>query len=123
MKKRKTVAAQTFYVIDDEPAIREILQEQLESWFDCSVLAFGSVSDALDALKQSPILPNVILSDVRMPGESGFSLKSALTAKGIDVPVILITGLDGEEILEDDTIVMSKPINMKHLKGHLDKFV
>ena len=75
-------------VVDDEKAIRELIQEGVErSGYECSV-----ASEALEGLK---ILEekriDVVITDIMMPGMDGIELAKRVK-KGYDADVIVITG-------------------------------
>jgi CheY-like chemotaxis protein len=57
-----------------------------------------SVIEALGLVEREP--PDVVISDVGLPGEDGFSLVSRLRARpstGKDLPVIALTGYDAPQ--------------------------
>ncbi len=56
------------------------------------------------------------MSNVQIPGMSVFSLRSAIDEMGLDIPLILITGLAEDEVDDSQAIVMSKPYNIRKLK-------
>ncbi|HEV2854668.1 MAG TPA: ATP-binding protein [Thermoanaerobaculia bacterium] len=58
-------------VVDDDPDARETLQQILEHC-DAEVLTVGSAAEALAAVQSWG--PHVLLSDIGMPGEDGYSL-------------------------------------------------
>jgi CheY-like chemotaxis protein len=58
-------------VVDDEPDARETLQQILEHC-DAEVLTAGSAREAMAAVESWK--PHVLLSDIGMPGEDGYSL-------------------------------------------------
>ncbi|WNN89059.1 response regulator [Gloeocapsopsis dulcis] len=58
-------------VVDDEADIREFITVVLES-YGISVKAVASAAAALEALEQ--FQPDVLVSDIRMPGGSGYNL-------------------------------------------------
>ena len=71
-------------VVDDDPDMCNALQYLLGS-YGAEVSAAGSVAEALAAVARS--MPDVLLSDVAMPGESGFDLMRQLAAReGEDAP-------------------------------------
>lgn len=75
-------------VIDDEPAVREVLALRIEGWgFHVRVAADAEEAEA--ALEEST--PAVIISDVVLPGLSGLDLLARLQELGRDIPVIMIT--------------------------------
>jgi PAS domain S-box-containing protein len=79
--------------VDDEADVRDMLQTLLE---DCgaNVLTAASAKEGLEAL--AGWKPHILISDIGMPEEDGYSLirkVRALTAEeGADVPAIALTG-------------------------------
>lgn len=53
------------------------------------VQGFGAAADALDELGEPP---DILISDLRMPGMDGLALLKAVRARTLAVPVILLTG-------------------------------
>ncbi len=83
----------TILIVDDDPGARETLA-QLLAFEDYEIV---SASNGIEALEQATARqPDVILSDVMMPGMNGYELCRRLRADPIlaEVPIILITGLD-----------------------------
>ena len=82
------MAKQSILVIDDEPAIRDMLQIALNA-------AGFKVVLAEDAKQAYPIIidtpPDLILLDWMMPGTSGIELLRRLRRDEINVPVIMLT--------------------------------
>jgi len=78
----------TAWVIDDDPSIRWVLEKALQK-ADIAVRGFDSANNVLDALKRQQ--PDVILSDIRMPGSSGLELLEAIGTQAAEVPVIIMT--------------------------------
>jgi DNA-binding NtrC family response regulator len=75
-------------VIDDETSILNTLDILLRrEGFQVTVRASGR--DALDRWDESP--PDVVLSDIRMPGFSGMDVLAAVRDRDPHVPVILMT--------------------------------
>ena len=65
----------TAWVIDDDQSIRWVLEKALQK-AGIVVRSFDSAANVLDALKHAQ--PDVILSDIRMPGGSGLELLEAI---------------------------------------------
>ena len=83
-------------IVDDEPVNRELLSDILASEGYDVVTA----QDGLDALNRlvEP-LPDVIISDLRMPRMSGFEFLAVVRRKYPDVPLIAISGeFEGNEV-------------------------
>jgi PAS domain S-box-containing protein len=59
------------YVVEDEEDARELIVSVLESC-GAKVSAFAQASEVLEAIRQSQ--PDVLVSDVGLPGESGYEL-------------------------------------------------
>src|SRR5881628_3552934 len=75
--------------VDDEPAIRLILQDTLER-LGHSAIGAQNVPEALGALARGDI--DLIISDFRMPGLSGLEFLELLKDQGRDIPLIMLTG-------------------------------
>lgn len=85
----------TVLIIEDDYDLREYLEYNLSEEFEVSV-----ASDGYEGWKKCLSgFPSLVVSDVRMPGMDGVELckkiKSDIRTK--QIPVILLTGLDGEE--------------------------
>lgn len=76
------------WIVDDDQSIRWVLEKALarESLLSRS---FTNVRDALNALDEET--PQVLISDVRMPGGSGLDLLQTIRAKHPGLPVIIMT--------------------------------
>ncbi|MBN8443643.1 MAG: nitrogen regulation protein NR(I) [Thauera sp.] len=79
----------TVWIVDDDRSIRWVLEKAL-SREDIPHRSFSSANEALDELTNgSP--PAVLLSDIRMPGESGLVLLQRVKAAHPQLPVIIMT--------------------------------
>ncbi len=78
----------TAWVIDDDPSIRWVLEKALHR-ADIAVRSFESGNPALEALRRQQ--PDVILTDIRMPGLNGLELLEAIGQQVPDMPVIIMT--------------------------------
>lgn len=76
------------YVVDDDAAIRDALSLLL-SLHGYGTATFGCAEDLLAALDETSV--GCIVADIRMPGMSGIELQQALRARGIALPVVIIT--------------------------------
>lgn len=79
-------------VVDDEADAREFISAVLESQ-GVNVTAVDSADEALKSIEQS--CPNVLVSDLRMPEQDGYSLiqkvRALETEKGYHIPAAAIT--------------------------------
>jgi two-component system response regulator HydG len=76
-------------VVEDEDYVRESLLAMLE---DRGFVSHGaaSVASALERLSRTPV--DVVLSDLRMPGEDGLALVRRLQQSSPDTPIVILTG-------------------------------
>ena len=107
---------QTILVVDDEPAIREYICENLEVR-GYNTLAAGSGLEALAHFKQNPV--DLVLLDIMMPHMDGFETCRRIRQVS-NVPIIMLTALEEEQdkvqaldLGADDFI--SKPFGMGEL--------
>src|SRR5580765_2429895 len=76
------------WIVDDDQSIRFVLEKALTRE-EFVVRSFTNPRDVLAALEDE--LPQVLVSDIRMPGGSGIDLLSKIKAKHRDLPVIIMT--------------------------------
>ncbi len=78
----------TVLIIDDESAIVDTLRILLKNEGFAAHVAFGG-KQGLDQI--AAIRPDLVISDIRMPGVTGLEVLAAARAADPDVPVILMT--------------------------------
>ena len=76
------------WIIDDDRSIRWVFEKALARE-DIAFKAFASAQEALQALASST--PQVVVSDIRMPGGSGLELLQKIKEKHPTLPVIIMT--------------------------------
>ena len=77
------------YIVDDDDAIRRSVGFALKT----SGFHVRAFENGADLLKSAADLDSgCILLDIRMPGMDGLEVQEALKAKGITLPVIIMTG-------------------------------
>ena len=76
------------WVIDDDRAIRWVLEKAL-SQAGFEVTAFERADAALKTLSRQQ--PDVVVTDIRMPGMDGLALLEHLNSQHPDIPVIVMT--------------------------------
>lgn len=102
-------------VVEDDPALNELLVEELEAE-GYRVRNFTSVEDFV---ADSPRC-DVVISDIRLPGESGLSLLSRLTKLQTAPAVLLITAFGTvdqavEALKQGAADFLTKPLDVEHL--------
>ena len=63
------------WIVDDDRSIRWVLEKALTRE-EIPYKSFGAAAEVLAALEGTTQPPQVLVSDIRMPGESGLSLLS-----------------------------------------------
>ena len=76
------------HLVDDDEAIRRSASFMLKtSGFNVQTFVSGS-----ELLEERALAPGCILLDVRMPDMDGLEVQQALRARGVTLPVIVMTG-------------------------------
>jgi len=76
------------WIIDDDRSIRWVLEKSLTRE-DIDFKSFATADEALRALGND--VPQVVVSDIRMPGSSGLDFLQALHQRFPQIPVIIMT--------------------------------
>jgi CheY-like chemotaxis protein len=102
-------------VVDDSEDMRTLLREVLELQ-GYEVVTAGSSGRALTLMTQRR--PDLVITDLMMPGMSGFSLRSIMLRRPelADVPVVILSAYwarPGETL--DAVAVLAKPVNLDRL--------
>src|SRR6476619_4203688 len=81
-------AAAAVWIVDDDRSIRWVLEKALLRE-GISFRSFASAQEAAQALQHDQ--PQVLVSDIRMPGETGLELLASIKARHPRLPVIIMT--------------------------------
>lgn len=76
------------WIVDDDESIRWVLEKALARE-NLATRSFSNVRDAVTALESGT--PQVLVSDIRMPGESGLELLQIVKTRYPGLPVIVMT--------------------------------
>ncbi len=76
------------WIVDDDESIRWVLEKALARE-NLATRSFSNVRDTVEALKSAT--PQVLVSDIRMPGESGLELLQIVKTMHPGLPVIVMT--------------------------------
>lgn len=110
---------------DDDPVTRKMISKALESWqMPVSIEMVDNGFEGLLRLGQK--IPDLLLTDLRMPGMDGFQMIKTLRAdpRFSSMDIVAITGLSVDEIareggLPPDISIFTKPISLEVLRGFL----
>jgi len=82
----------TMLVADDEMWIRERIISSID-WKKIGVYIAGEAADGEEALSLSrQIKPDIILTDIRMPGINGLDFLKSINEEGLNARVIILSG-------------------------------
>jgi CheY-like chemotaxis protein len=94
---------ETVLVVEDEPELRRLAVQALE-WRGYRVLPAGGGSEALEVARDLRRRPDLLVTDVVMPGMSGVELAERLRKRWRTLPVLFVSGHLGQEALQDDPL-------------------
>jgi DNA-binding NarL/FixJ family response regulator len=87
-------------LVEDQQLVREALKGLLTLSPELQIV--GEAADGAEALAQiAELMPDVVLSDMRMPRLDGIGLIRALAARGLAIPVLLLTTFDDNPAFEE----------------------
>ncbi|GAC1038917.1 hypothetical protein thsps117_36750 [Pseudomonas sp. No.117] len=86
------MSRQRVLVAEDEPVLRDLLQELFEDW-GYQVYAFGSADAACAFLQTDQPQLDLLFTDVRMPGIlSGIDLALQARSRQASLPIVITSG-------------------------------
>ncbi len=87
-------------VVDDEEAIRALVRQVLVA-YGYRVRTARSGDEALRMLLEGSEQPDIVLSDITMPGRDGVGLVSSLMGAAITTPVVLMSGREDAQSIPE----------------------
>jgi two-component system NtrC family response regulator len=112
------VSRKRILVVDDDESLRWVTQAQLQqSGYDVSAAANGN--DALKIIEQA--LPDLVITDLKMPGMSGLELLRKIRADYPEILVIMVTAFGTVENAVEAMKAgaydyITKPVNIDELR-------
>jgi CheY-like chemotaxis protein len=104
-------------VVEDDPFVREMAVAGLED-AGHEVTEAASGGEALNLL-QGGIAVDALLTDVRLPGATGWEVAKAYRERFPDLPVLYVTGYAEHMQPVPGGIIISKPYRMAQVIGVL----
>jgi len=108
-------------VVDDSLSVRKVLERLLSSHADVRVAV--SAEDALAQLDTGMPTPDLLISDVLMPGMDGLELSQTLRRRPdtAQMPIVLISGVLNDELMQQANAagvhaVIRKPFTVEELQ-------
>jgi FixJ family two-component response regulator len=105
------------FIVDDDAEVREATASLIQS-LGYEVDTFASAQEFLDSGRVSQA--SCLITDVQMPGISGYDLRQQLLAEGHRIPIVFMSGLFGEDIPEKSPMAdvigfLDKPVDISLL--------
>ena len=109
-------------IVDDDPGVLRALGRLLRA-AEFEVESFSSGADFL--LMKGDQQLDCILLDLHMPGTSGFDVQAELAQRGVNIPIVVITGDDAPGARERSLALgagsyLCKPIDETALLATID---
>jgi len=107
----------------DDSTVNNMLMENLLSSFGYETYSMLEGSDVLEKIEEYQ--PDVIILDMMMPQKSGLDVLEDIRAKGIHIPVIVITAMK-DKTLKKKAMKLGvadyqmKPVKMATLKASIE---
>jgi DNA-binding response OmpR family regulator len=77
-------------VVDDEEVIRDVIASKIQKSLGYDVIQASNGIEALKAVED--LMPDLIITDIKMPAMSGIELLGEIRRRRIGSPVIILTG-------------------------------
>ena len=113
------------FAVDDEPKLLQYLHAAIaEAAQDAVIRDFHLGQPALDAMEREGLRPDVVFSDIELPGMSGLTLATKIKEAAPNTRIIFATGYD-QYALEAYRIhvhgYLMKPIDAAAIREELDQ--
>ncbi len=120
----------TIWIADDDAAMCQMLSVSLQRR-GFEVCKYGSGTDLIKQLTESAgngQIPNLIVSDVQMPGANGLDVLHCARRTAPDTPVILITAFGDRHIHKraqelGAAMIIDKPFDLKFLHSKVSELL
>ena len=126
MFKKEGFVMATLYIADDEPIIIKGLSKMISS-FSMDLEIIGSSTDGAQAMKEILMLkPDILITDVQMPGKTGLELITEISESSLLTRIIFLSGYREfsyikHALTHDAVDYLLKPVNEVDLQRTLLK--
>jgi CheY-like chemotaxis protein len=111
----------TILLVEDDPGVRRVA-ERILAERGYTVVSAACAADALDLIEARGGPPDLLLTDIVMPGQSGPSLAAALQQDYPGLPVVFASGYtDKPSELPEGSHFVSKPFDRAELIAGVSK--
>jgi len=112
-------------IVDDDDILREFLDQALTA-ANIKVKSASNGHDALDLLNNESV--ELVLTDIQMPGMDGWELATHIKKSSPETPVILMTGMQKDQVEEKRKnnhidFILYKPFSVKQLETTVTNYL
>jgi len=104
-------------IVEDEDSVRQALSKILEN-YGYAVTGVPDAEAGVTAFDAAPGM-DIVLTDLSLPGMSGWELADAIKERAPKIPVVLLSGwdIDPEDVKKHKSVdmVLSKPVKIKDM--------
>ena len=108
----------TILIVDDEKAIRELLQDYLSDNF--RIITAGNGIEGLKKFKQNPI--DIVFTDVNMPLMDGLTMAREIRKLGFNKLILFVTSSSLSDF-EEPFLVIRKPYSLGQLSSLINNAI
>lgn len=112
-------------LIEDEPVLRGSMARGLGKMPSLTVVEAGNLPQALDVIDSAP--PDVIVSDIDLPGRTGLELIGELSRRGLSIPILYVSAYlkaYRSQIPPNANVeVIEKPVPLEQLRDWISERV
>jgi excisionase family DNA binding protein len=124
-RQHAATSRSTILVVDDEPAIRELMVLALATK-TCEILTAGSGEAALEIVKRSAV--DLVLLDLAMPGMNGVDTFREIHLRRPALPVMIVTGYPDSDLMAKALeigpfTIISKPVDVALIQKTVHRIV
>jgi two-component system, cell cycle sensor histidine kinase and response regulator CckA len=103
---------ETVLVVEDEPLVRSLTVRTL-SRLGYHCLVAETAEDALQMVQEGRVDPDLVVTDVVLPGGSGGWLGEQLALDHPDLPILFMSGFTDEEVIRRGLLATGRPFLQK----------
>jgi CheY-like chemotaxis protein len=106
----------TVLVAEDEPGILRFMRRTLEQ-VGCRVIPGASAEEALEAMEQGRAAPDLLVSDIVMPGLSGVELAAQVRERYPGLAVLFVSAYTSDALKEQGIASLGAYLLQKPFTG------
>lgn len=117
----------TILAVDDDPDVLRLVEAILRR-FGFHVIVAGSADEALEIFRGLERAPDLLLTDVVMPGVSGPVMVDRMLACQPDLRVLFMSGYDNRQIIQHYVVkpgfpLLPKPFTLENLTAKVQEII